>query len=578
LQRPFISLHGIEGGLAAPFLLLGCGIAIYASLELSPVRWTVLCLCLAVAWFFVRHRPVRSGSLTAVAVYGFCLWLVANNIAVSPSYTAAAPFHAAILALSFALGRRLGPSIRDTVLLGLCGIMAVLAGVGLWEIGWSGKGIERAHSIFLTPATLATVINLSLLPVIAFAIWGERKVALTVFGALLFGCLLLTVSRGGLLGFCGGILAISVLARMNGFAIGFREIRILAAIIVGGWALAEVVQFQVFGFGPVAAGHEVVGHAGSQGHSWLGDAPQASSVSRLELYALAVSALREAPLIGIGYMGFSALLEAKRDLMPSFVGLETAFVHNDYLQTMVELGALGLMLLASTIALAGMRAARAPQRSRERRLLDIALFSAIASMCTHALVDFPFYVSLCLLLFGLAVGLLDQTAGVSPASPVSASPSYIRRLVSIGIAAASLVLLLPPTIAEAAAARAHQAWRSGSAQAAAYWFEVARRFAPRDWRYHWSAGNFWYLQALETSSPVAASLADAAFVAGVQADPRNVRNVMGQIDTHRGLRHLLESPADQSTLQSWLEKAVSLAPMDPSVQAEVRRNRSGRHQ
>ena len=539
------------------------------------MRWGALCLCLASAWFFLRHRQVRSGSLIAFALYGFCLWLVANNIVVSPSYTASAPFHAAILAMAFALGRRLDPANRDIVLRGLCGITLVLAVIAIWEIGWSGKGIERAHSVFLTPATMATVINLSLLPAIAFALWSEKWRAPAVVVVLLVCALLLTVSRGGLLGFCGGLLAMSVLARLNGFAFGSRELLVLSSMLAGGWVLSELVQWA--GHPPLLTHHAGTSGANpavAYGHAWLGDASQASSVSRLELYAIAIDALRVEPFWGIGYLGYQALLEARRDLLPSFVGLETSFTHNDYLQILAELGALGLVLLLSTIVLAALRAADISNRSRDRLVLDIALLGAIASMSTHALVDFPFYVSYCLLLYGLAVGLLDQPTQETHGDRNLASLGAVRRLLGVGIAAGYIVVLAPPAIAEVAAGTAHHAWRTGNAQSAAYWFEVARRFSPRDWRYHWSAGNFWYLQALEVSSPVAAGLADEAFAAGVQADPRTVRNLLGRIDTHRGLRHLLETPADEPTLRAWLEKATSLSPMDPAVQAEARRTGS----
>jgi regulator of sirC expression with transglutaminase-like and TPR domain len=125
-----------------------------------------------------------------------------------------------------------------------------------------------------------------------------------------------------------------------------------------------------------------------------------------------------------------------------------------------------------------------------------------------------------------------------------------------------------PVAAEAAAGYAHRQWRAAQGEKAAYWFEVARRIEPRDWRYHWYAGQFWFTQASLSRKSAAARLADEAFSQGYEANPREFRNLLGRIDVHRELRELLDKPADVATLWRWTDRAVELAPSDPRTLME----------
>jgi hypothetical protein len=124
-------------------------------------------------------------------------------------------------------------------------------------------------------------------------------------------------------------------------------------------------------------------------------------------------------------------------------------------------------------------------------------------------------------------------------------------------------------VAEAAAAYAQRQWRGAHSVSAAYWFEVARRIEPRDWRYCWYAGQFWHAQALQSGKPEAARLADQAFADGFAANPREARNLLGRIATHVQLRTMLAAPADGPTLIDWSERAVTLAPNDSSARTQL---------
>jgi len=168
------------------------------------------------------------------------------------------------------------------------------------------------------------------------------------------------------------------------------------------------------------------------------------------------------------------------------------------------------------------------------------------------------------------VGFLDahlSTAAASRTQPLPAE-GRLRRGAVAALATLATWVLGTPVAAQAAASYAHRQWQAAHGESAAYWFEVARRIEPRDWRYHWYAGQFWFAQAAANTSAVAAAQADAAFADGFAANSREVRSLLSRIATHRQLRALLAAPAEPETLRAWADQAVALAPLDPRVRAE----------
>jgi hypothetical protein len=544
-------------------LFLGAVGAGLGSVEALPAIWAgALALLAAGAWCSGEAR-VPGATAIALAVWGYALWLVMTNAFANPGYTAAAPFHAAFLAAGFAIGRRLDGDTRIELMTGLAAGAVALSLWGLWQVA-AGEA-SRAHAHFETPATLATVLNLALAPALVMLAWGQSRWLWGALGAVLAAGLAATLSRGGLLALACGLLVTLVIARRQGWRLEPRGAFAAGIALAAGWAIAALAP-EFVRLLPAEPGSASAPLA----HSMLGAEARESSVGRLELYALALGALEGRFLAGIGYLGFNAVLEAGRHAVPSY-GADgvTYFAHNDYLQTFVELGVPGLAALAAMALLPVLILHRREQGERHRRLIPLAMLSALATMAAHAAVDFPFYVPLCLLLFGLALGALDRVLAPEGAlQPRWQTPR--ARLTGIGIATVVAVLLVPPVAAEAAAGKANREWRAGQGESAAYWFEVARRIERRDWRYHWYAGQFWLAQAASGGKPEAARLAEASFAAGAAANPRDVNNLLGRIATHRRFAGLLEQPADAGTLRGWVERAAALAPLNPQVLAEKR--------
>lgn len=284
------------------------------------------------------------------------------------------------------------------------------------------------------------------------------------------------------------------------------------------------------------------------------------------------SALSTNLLTGYGYLGFYYLMEMGRADIATYAAGMTYFVHNDYLQVFLELGVPGLVLLLSIVLWPLAKAWQVAPRasSGEDRITLVALAAMLASMAVHATVDYPFYVPVCLLIYGIGLGMLDSlllARGWTRSWRLSLerAPASLGRAARAAAVTLMAFVLVMPVAAEAAAAYAHKSWRDGRGQDAAYWFGIARTLQPRDWRYHWYEGQFWFAQAAQQRKPGPAALADKAFAAGVAANPREPRNLVGRLSTQLELTPLLEAPVDASTLMAWANRVMEQAPNDPSA-------------
>jgi hypothetical protein len=186
-------------------------------------------------------------------------------------------------------------------------------------------------------------------------------------------------------------------------------------------------------------------------------------------------------------------------------------------------------------------------------------------MAIHATVDYPFYVPVCLVMYAAAVGMLEARLAAVGALATVRLPDLAWRGAKAALVALGVWCAATPVAAELAASTANRAWRAGEGQRAAHWFEVARRIEPRDWRYHWYAGQFWLAQALQSGRPEAARLADDAFRDGMAANPRDVRNLTARIETQMLFGPVLGATIDRKDLVAMAEHALELAPADKAA-------------
>src|SRR5262249_16756684 len=159
-------------------------------------------------------------------------------------------------------------------------------------------------------------------------------------------------SRGGLLGFLG-----------SAFALPFGGRRRGVAVVLG--TLAVVLGVGFVGVGGLVAAFESRGIQGS----------------RPDRRARMLPPFTTFPLFGVGFNAFATAYPFYQTVWRTeWIGE----AHDDYLQTLLDLGLLGVALvfplLAKLLRRAAARASRSP--------LSLGLFGSLLGLAAHALVDF----------------------------------------------------------------------------------------------------------------------------------------------------------------------------------------------
>lgn len=536
-----------KGALAAPLLFVALGFAFAGSRVAAGWPWAASAMALACAGW-MGNGARASFTPISVAAFAFALLVALDTLFVSPAYTPAGLYVPLLLALAYIAFRGFDDRTERFAAQSVLLAGAIAAIWGLVQV--SLLGVARAHAFFETPATYASVMNLLLVPLLACMLAGRRGPWIPVTAILFAVALFLADSRGGLVALAAGCGAALILALRSGLP-GVRGWARVAAVLLGAWLVALAIHAAGQAESPVAA-----------------EQREASSLSRLELYSVSLDAWRAHPITGTGYLTFRYALEQGRARVPSYGSSgETWFVHNDYLQMLQELGPLGLGVL---IALAGLPLWLAyrslPRLAEASRTPVVACAAATTGMATHALVDFPFYIPACLLLYGALLGSLDRRVRPAAATPRANAPGALIRLGRAVFAVLAVVVLLRPLAAAASAQWGMHEQAAGDVPAAAFWLSAAPIIDPADWRYHWYAGQFWEIQAAVTRRREAARLAAKAYAAGFDANPLEVKTLLGKISVQLRYRDLLDAPVDAATMQAWVAQARRLAPRDVEVQ------------
>jgi hypothetical protein len=76
------------------------------------------------------------------------------------------------------------------------------------------------------------------------------------------------------------------------------------------------------------------------------------------------------------------------------------------------------------------------------------------------------------------------------------------------------------------------------------------------------------LQAAQGGNRTAAKLADGAFEAAIDANPRDPRPLLGRLAMQLRLGTLLDNRQSPATLRAWAERAFALAPLNPAVRQD----------
>lgn len=547
----------------APFFIIALLCLLQASHNLTFFFWWLgLCLLATLAW--LQQERLFTLSWVSAALIVFCLLLLTNALYLNPVYHAQGMYFSATLLIAFLVASYLPIWITQTGFKIFCAVIALIAVWALvqWLTGWGfleEKNV-RALTLFSTPNTLATALNLGLMPVLGFYLLGCGGPGIYGLTLLLFAALLTTQSRGGYLGLLAGFLFLLTLIGKETAAAQWRRYR---AIAVGFLA--------VFGFFKLFAGLGLV--------SWSTDNVVATlmhgdSSYRWEIYQAAWAGLAEHLCLGIGYFNFGYYFQVHKE--PPFLDGHTLFVHNDYLQFALETGLLGLALFLSLIgAVYGQLFKFRRQVMAERRLPLILSAVAITTMLAHALVDYPFYIPVLLAVFGAYLGIISQCLidmgaihwqlpKILPPSVLGLRAGFINGALIIGV----MGWLGLPAFAAVSASYGLYRLQHADAQGGLYWHGIARVLQPSEADYYWQEGIIWRDLGLTQTRPDLLEKSNTVFSKGLEVNSFEVNNLLEKTALHRQYGAMLKQPASHQDIMTWINYARSLQPYSDSVQME----------
>jgi O-Antigen ligase len=259
----------------------------------------------------------------------------------------------------------------------------------------------------------------------------------------------------------------------------------------------------------------------------------ASTSYRGDYWDVAAGMVEDEPLSGTGAGSFERVWLAER---PSLLFVRDA--HNAYLETLAELGPVGLGLLVLALVVPLLRARRAVESVAGR-----AALVAYVALLAHAALDWDWElpaVTLCTLLLGVALVRLGEDGR---ATELTRGRRAVVGAGAASLAAAALVI----HAGNVATAQAHEALDRGDAAAARRHAERARRFTP------WSA------------EPLRL-LGEADLAAGRLRDARSLlRRSLGRDDRAWESWLALAIASDGEQRVAALRRARALDPLAPEL-------------
>ena len=399
------------------------------------------------------------GALLALAAWQLVsrAWAVAPDAVFLEAQRTLVYAGAAAVAL-LAVPRRLGPWLVGGVFAGAASI--VLSGL-VDHLAARGAQPDRLEAPvgYANAIGILSVVALTLGLGLALARLGRPSAIVAVICVPLALALYLTLSRGSLLAAAG---AVGLLLATNRWGAAPRRPRMprraILAVAAGAGVLVLVALAAV---GVREIGDERLTPSLQQRGS--GRLLTASTSYRSDYWDVAASMVAREPLRGEGAGSFERTWLRER---PALLYVQDA--HSLYLETLAELGPLGLaaLLVALLVPLAGARrAARDP--------LGRATLAAYAALLGHAALDWDWelpVVWLCVVLLGVALAGWGRestdTIATATRSVVLASAATLGGLAIVVHAGNS------------ATAEAHEALDRGDAETALAQADRARRFRP----------------------------------------------------------------------------------------------------
>jgi O-antigen ligase len=355
--------------------------------------------------------------------------------------------------------RRQGQGGRDLLLTGLLGAGVLVSAMGwvgvVWHrIPWAlpNDGVWRATStLTYANATAAVLVPLFLVS-LGLLVGRPPDPRRSVVTAVLLIGALATLSRAGMLALIAGLLVLSALGGPRRLVVAGLAPATGAGVAVGGLLVAMplgsaphqtlpivalpaglMVAAALARWRPSPRGMLLMGTVLAIGvlplartgafHRAMADVAEtrasAGSSPRFDATEAAVRIARQHPLIGVGpddgWVRWSSEGGATQTMQ---------YVHDEYLQVLVELGLVGLTLLLAVLVGSGLLIRRAIHCYRATTL-PAAVAAATAAAAVHGGFDFVWHLPVVPLVLAVLLGLLTEPAAQTLAGPTG--PATQRR-------------------------------------------------------------------------------------------------------------------------------------------------------
>lgn len=390
----------------------------------------------------------------------------------------------------------------------------------IWNASPVFSGVRRGQGFFLSANQLPWLLNTMAFFALGVAAFGRCKLGVRILFAYLGGvCLvgvLLTLSRGGVVGLGVGMVIFAVLS-LGGLAFGARDRRFVFLLASVATALVAMAGAYVFfqNSDTVRARLDRI----------------AEDSYRVNLWGAAVRQTQIEPVLGTGAGSFTQLSRRLSDFME---GMNDMFAHNDWAQLAADYGFVGLALLAVAFVLnlrAGLggffRALRERMAVSSRPQSNSAAFLVGASSATlasaaHSFFDYNMQIPANAILASVCLGVLANS-GLPGATRTwrSAITRITTALAAVACGAVLLALLNRHALVEYESLRAENELLQGNLASAREISESALARHPGHSRLHRVAGEA-CLRSVRPAPDNNAALYFAAvsqFRLAIKADP-----------------------------------------------------------
>ncbi|MBE6081476.1 polymerase [Acidilutibacter cellobiosedens] len=239
----------------------------------------------------------------------------------------------------------------------------------------------RIFSVFGNPNILAEYLIMST-PVSIGLFWYNKrfykKVMFLVTSLILMLALILTLSRGGWLGFAFGMLVFVLLVEK-------RLLLLLIPLGIGGvYLLPETIMNRIMSIGNLA---------------------DSSNAYRIKIWKIAIDIIKDFPIagVGFGYIPFKQVFETYIRTMPAY------HAHNTYLETLAEMGIGGFIIFIILIFILykySIKKLIVNQKDRYIRTVSAGVLSGLSAILAHGAVENVLYLPKIIITFWFLVSFI----------------------------------------------------------------------------------------------------------------------------------------------------------------------------